>query len=119
VRTGIVDGRHPPTATGRSDRRKGERGGLRGPDHKLLTDLSTKLRRDVAPGQVDQVCRREDLADLVAAGTPLGPEQDAARLGMRRVEFDWMARLGWIRSPQSVEVRFGTSRARGHRYHGR
>jgi hypothetical protein len=45
---------------------------------KLLTGLSTKLRRDVAPGQVDQVFRREDLADLVAAGTPLGPEQDAA-----------------------------------------
>ncbi|MFH9087700.1 hypothetical protein [Streptomyces sp. NPDC017673] len=30
---------------------------------------------------------------------------------MRRVEFDWMVRLGWVRSPQSIEVRFGTSRA--------
>ncbi|WP_261384182.1 hypothetical protein [Streptomyces sp. T12] len=31
---------------------------------------------------------------------------------MLRVEFDWMVRLGWVRSPQSIEVRFGTSRAR-------
>jgi hypothetical protein len=60
------------------------------------------------PGQVAEVCQREDLADLVAADTPLGPEQAAARLGVRRVEFDWMVRLGWIRSPQSIEVRFGS-----------
>ncbi|MFE2075701.1 hypothetical protein [Streptomyces misionensis] len=26
-------------------------------------------------------------------------------------EFDHMVRLGWVRSPQSIEVRFGTSRA--------
>ncbi|MFI8193895.1 hypothetical protein ACIF8T_34915 [Streptomyces sp. NPDC085946] len=51
------------------------------------------------------------MADLVAADTPLGPEQAAARLGVRRVEFDWMMRLGRVRSPQSIEVRFGTSRA--------
>ncbi|MFJ6518364.1 hypothetical protein ACIQJ4_08925 [Streptomyces filamentosus] len=30
---------------------------------------------------------------------------------MRRVEFDHMVRLGWVRSPQSIEVRFGTVRA--------
>ncbi|MGY3333919.1 hypothetical protein ACVW0K_000018 [Streptomyces filamentosus] len=63
------------------------------------------------PGQVAEVCRREDLADLVAADILLGPEQAAARLGVRRVEFDHMVRLGWVRSPQSIEVRFGTSRA--------
>ncbi|MER7220011.1 MULTISPECIES: hypothetical protein [Streptomyces] len=62
-------------------------------------------------GHVDQVCRREDLAELVAADTPLGQEQVTARLGVRRVESDWMVRLGWVRSPQSIEVRFGTSRA--------
>ncbi|GAA2264984.1 hypothetical protein GCM10010232_66480 [Streptomyces amakusaensis] len=39
------------------------------------------------PGQVADVCRREDLADLVAADTPLGPEQAAARLRVRRVDF--------------------------------
>ncbi|MFE9358359.1 hypothetical protein ACFYPB_30265 [Streptomyces olivaceoviridis] len=30
---------------------------------------------------------------------------------MRRVDFDWMVRPGWVRSPQSIEVYFGTSRA--------
>lgn len=63
------------------------------------------------PGQVAEVCRREDLADLVAADTPLGPEQAAARLRVRRADFDHMVRLGWVGSPQSIEVRFGTSRA--------
>ncbi|MGW7658407.1 hypothetical protein ACWGJ7_42145, partial [Streptomyces tendae] len=62
------------------------------------------------PDQVAEVCRREDLAHLVAADTPLGPEQAAARLRVS-ADFDWMVRLGWIRSPQSIEVRFGTSRA--------
>ncbi|MFF5475454.1 hypothetical protein [Streptomyces achromogenes] len=81
-------------------------------DRGLLVDLSANPDGTLHhPGQVDQVCRREDLADLVAADTPLGPEQAAARLGVRRVEFDHMVRLGWVRSPQSVEVRFGTSRA--------
>ncbi|MGX1114877.1 hypothetical protein RKD37_000240 [Streptomyces ambofaciens] len=51
------------------------------------------------------------MADLVAADTPLGPEQAAARLRVRRADFDHMVRLGWVRSPQSIEVRFGTSRA--------
>lgn len=82
-------------------------------DRGLLADLSANpdgtLRH---PGQVAEVCRREDLAHLVAAGTPLGPEQAAARLRMRRTDFDHMVvRLGWVRSPQSIEVRFGTSRA--------
>ncbi|MFI1015765.1 hypothetical protein [Streptomyces sp. NPDC020965] len=81
-------------------------------DRGLLVDLSadpdgTLHHHD----QVDQVCRREDLADLVAADTPLGPEQAATRLRVRRADFDHMVRLGWLRSPQSVEVRFGTSRA--------
>ncbi|GAA1934011.1 hypothetical protein GCM10009753_79250 [Streptantibioticus ferralitis] len=81
-------------------------------DHGLLTDLNANPDGSLLhPGQVAEACRREDLADLVAADTPLGPEQAAARLGVRRVEFDGMVRLGWIRSPQSIEVRFGTSRA--------
>ncbi|GAA2433430.1 hypothetical protein [Streptomyces glaucus] len=81
-------------------------------DRGLLVDLSAvpagTLHR---PGQVDQVCRREDLAALIAADTPLGPEQAAARLRVRRIGIDWMVRLGWIRSPQSIEVRFGANRA--------
>ncbi|MER6632907.1 hypothetical protein ABT301_32585 [Streptomyces sp. NPDC000987] len=81
-------------------------------DRSLLVDLSANPEGTLHhPGQVAEVCRREDLADLVAADTPLGPEQAAARLGVRRVEFDHMVRLGWVRSPQSIEVRFGTSRA--------
>ncbi len=63
------------------------------------------------PGQVAKVCRREGLAELVAVDTPLGPEQAAARLRVRRADFKHMVRLGWVRSPQPIEVRFGTSRA--------
>jgi len=78
----------------------------------LLVDLSANPDGTLHhPGQVAEVCRREDLADLVAADTPLGPEQAAARLRVRRADFDHMVRLGWVRSPQSIEVRFGTSRA--------
>ncbi|MFJ8351608.1 hypothetical protein ACIQ9J_35715 [Streptomyces sp. NPDC094153] len=81
-------------------------------DRGLLIDLSANQDGTLHhPGQVTGVCQREDVADLVAADTPLGPEQAATRLGVRRVEFDWMVRLGWVRSPQSIEVRFGTSRA--------
>ncbi|GAA3163820.1 hypothetical protein [Streptomyces ramulosus] len=81
-------------------------------DRGLLVNLSANPDGTLHhPDQVDQVCRREDLADLVAADTPLGPEQAAARLKVRRADFDHMVRLGWVRSPQSIEVRFGTSRA--------
>jgi hypothetical protein len=81
-------------------------------DRGLLVDLSANPDGTLHhPGQVAEVCRREDLADLVAADTPLGPEQAAARLRVRRADFDHMVRLGRVRSPQSIEVRFGTSRA--------
>ncbi|MFB7032552.1 hypothetical protein ACFCXG_38510, partial [Streptomyces sp. NPDC056295] len=30
---------------------------------------------------------------------------------MRRVEFDWMVRLKWIRPAEWAEVKYGTSRA--------
>ncbi|GAA2504814.1 hypothetical protein [Streptomyces gobitricini] len=80
-------------------------------DRGLLVDLSANPDGTLHhPDQVAEVCRR-DLADLVAADTPLGPEQAAARLRVRRADFDHMVRLGWVRSPQSIEVRFGTSRA--------
>ncbi|WP_431329753.1 hypothetical protein ACPZ13_00115 [Streptomyces sp. IPPR8] len=81
-------------------------------DRGLLVDLSANPDGTLHhPDQVAEVCRREDLADLVAADTPLGPEQAAARLRVRRADFGHMVRLGWVRSPQSIEVRFGTSRA--------
>ncbi|MEV7898262.1 hypothetical protein [Streptomyces cyaneofuscatus] len=81
-------------------------------DRGLLADLSGTPDGTLHhPDQVAEVCHRANLADLVAADTPLGPEQAAARLGVRRTDFDHMVRLGWVRSPQSIEVRFGTSRA--------
>ncbi|MEU2295539.1 hypothetical protein ACFY9H_33250 [Streptomyces bacillaris] len=82
-------------------------------DRGLLADLSANPDGTLHhPGQVEEVCHREDLADLPAADTPLGPEQAAARLRVCHADFDHMIRLGWARSPQSIEVRFGTSRAR-------
>ncbi|MFJ6753287.1 hypothetical protein ACIQNI_34710 [Streptomyces sp. NPDC091266] len=81
-------------------------------DLRLLTDLSANPDGSlVNPDQVDAVCARADLAELVAANTPLGPDQAARRLSVRRTDFDHMLRLGWIRPADSVEVRFGTSRA--------
>lgn len=81
-------------------------------DRGLLVDLSANPDGTLHhPVQVDQACAREDLADLFAAGTPLEPEQAAARLGVCRAEFDWTVRLRWVRSPRSIEVGFGTSRA--------
>ncbi|MET8605698.1 hypothetical protein ABZV92_19365 [Streptomyces rubiginosohelvolus] len=81
-------------------------------DRGLLTDLSANPDGTLHhPGQVDQLCRQPGLAELAAADTPVGPDQAADRLGVRRADFDHMVRLGWIRSPQTIEVRFGTSRA--------
>ncbi|MEV8553813.1 hypothetical protein AB0L04_28865 [Streptomyces glaucescens] len=48
---------------------------------------------------------------MVAADTPLRAERAAARLRGRRVDFDYMVRLGRVRSPRSIEVRFGSSEA--------
>jgi hypothetical protein len=81
-------------------------------DRGLLTELSANPDGSLLhPDQVAEVCRRQDLAELVAADTPLGPDQAATRLSVRRTEFNHMVRLGWIKPAQSIEVRFGTSRA--------
>ncbi|MFJ8470118.1 hypothetical protein [Streptomyces swartbergensis] len=78
----------------------------------LLTELSGNPEGSlVNPDQVDAVCQRADLADLVAANTPLGPDQAAERLRVRRVEFDHMRALGWIKPTEWREVRYGMSRA--------
>ncbi|MEU3861740.1 hypothetical protein AB0F03_30980 [Streptomyces sp. NPDC028722] len=57
------------------------------------------------------MCQRQHLADLVAADTPLGPEQAAARLRVRprRLRPHGSARLGPV--PQPIDARFGASRA--------
>jgi hypothetical protein len=81
-------------------------------DLRLLTDLSANPDGSlVNPDQVDTVCARDDLAELVAANAPLGPDQAALRLSVRRTDFDHMLRLGWIKPADAIEVRFGTSRA--------
>ncbi|WP_335939974.1 hypothetical protein [Streptomyces sp. PTD5-9] len=78
----------------------------------LLTELSANPDGSlVNPSQVAEVCTRPDLAELVAAASPLGPDQAAARLGVRRTEWDHMVRLGWITPAEWREVQFGTSRA--------
>ncbi|WP_329492591.1 hypothetical protein OG618_37575 (plasmid) [Kitasatospora sp. NBC_01246] len=78
----------------------------------LLTDLSGNPDGSLLhPDQVAEVCGRADLARLVAEESPLGPEQAATRLGIRRVDFDHVTRLGWLTPATYWEVRFGTSRA--------
>ncbi|MFF3139590.1 hypothetical protein [Streptomyces mirabilis] len=77
---------------------------------RLLTELSANDGSLLHPDQVAEVCRRPDLAELVAADTPLGPAQAAKRLGVRRSDFDWMLRLKWIKPAEVIEARFGTSR---------
>lgn len=78
----------------------------------LLTELSGNLDGSlVHPSQVAEVCTRADLVELVAANAPLGPDQAAARLGVRRTDWDHMVRLGWVTPAEWREVQFGTSRA--------
>ncbi|MCL8015848.1 hypothetical protein [Streptomyces sp. AS02] len=78
----------------------------------LLTDLSANPEAvRINPDQVTAVCGIEGLARRLADEAPLGPDQAAARLGVRRVDFDYMRDLLWVRPTERREVRFGTSRA--------
>ncbi|MFF2927134.1 hypothetical protein ACFVTP_32815 [Streptomyces celluloflavus] len=78
----------------------------------LLTDLTANPEAVlINPDQVTAVCGIEGLAQRLAAEAPLGPDQAAARLGVRRVDFDYMRDLLWVRPAERREVRFGTSRA--------
>ncbi|MFJ6722659.1 hypothetical protein [Streptomyces sp. NPDC091259] len=43
---------------------------------------------DVRPDQVAALARRRDLPALLDRHVPLGPDQAAVRLGVRRVDFD-------------------------------
>jgi hypothetical protein len=81
-------------------------------DRDLLTELSGNHGGSLLnPDQVDQVGARPDLGELVAALSPLGPNQAATRLNVRRTDFDHMVRLSWVTHTGLREVRFGTSRA--------
>ncbi|MBG0850308.1 hypothetical protein I2W78_00030 [Streptomyces spinoverrucosus] len=78
----------------------------------LLTDLTANPEAVlINPAQVTAVCGIEGLAQRLADEAPLGPDQAAARLGVRRVDFDYMRDLLWVRPAERREVRFGTSRA--------
>ncbi|MFJ3205732.1 hypothetical protein [Streptomyces sp. NPDC086989] len=50
---------------------------------------------DVHPDQVAALGRRRDLPVLLDLHVPLGPDRAARRLGVRRVDFDQVVRLGW------------------------
>jgi hypothetical protein len=78
----------------------------------LLTDLTASPEAVlINPDQAAEVCGIEGLAQRLADEAPLGPDQAAARLGVRRVEFDYMRELLWVQPVQRREVRFGTSQA--------
>ncbi|MFC8817862.1 hypothetical protein [Streptomyces rochei] len=59
---------------------------------------------DVHPDQVEAMARRRDLPALLDRHVPLGPDQAALRLGVRRVDFDRMVDLGWITPTGAVEI---------------
>lgn len=77
---------------------------------KLLTSLSWD-HNQVNPAQVAKLCLRKDIWDLIDAETPLGPDQSASRLRIRRADWDHIVRLGWIKPAQWRKVQFGTSKA--------
>ncbi|MGV9315178.1 hypothetical protein ACWDR0_23790 [Streptomyces sp. NPDC003691] len=77
-----------------------------------LMDLSGNPRAALLhPDQVAAVAARPGLAELLAPLAPLGPDQAAARLGVRRSDWNHMVRLRWVRPAEWQEVEFGTSRA--------
>ncbi|MFJ2058172.1 hypothetical protein ACIOMM_19770 [Streptomyces sp. NPDC087908] len=59
---------------------------------------------DVHPDQVAALARRRDLPALLDRHVPLGPDQAAHRLGVRRTDFDQAVRLGWITPTTTVDI---------------
>ncbi|MET9694836.1 hypothetical protein ABZY81_41710 [Streptomyces sp. NPDC006514] len=59
---------------------------------------------DVHPDQVNTLARRRDLPALLDRHVPLGPDQAARRLGVRRTDWDQVVRLGWVAPVGSVEI---------------
>ncbi|MEU9485955.1 hypothetical protein AB0D83_20205 [Streptomyces decoyicus] len=82
----------------------------------LALGLLLELSRDhkypkLNPDQVAELSARADLPEILARETPLGPQQAADRLGVRRVDFEWMRRLGWIEPVSYGRVQFGATKA--------
>lgn len=59
---------------------------------------------EVHPDQVAALARRRDLPALLDRHVPLGPDQAAARLGVRRTDYDQVVRLGYVSAVGSVEI---------------
>ncbi|MFF1556099.1 hypothetical protein [Streptomyces sp. NPDC058279] len=77
----------------------------------LLAALSDDPNRPMFhPDQVTDLAGRPDLDRLIADATPLGPDRCAARLRVRRTDFDHLVRLGWITRAQEVRANFGAAR---------
>ncbi|MEU7068468.1 hypothetical protein [Streptomyces sp. NPDC046161] len=77
----------------------------------FLTDLSGDPAQPALHAeQVAALAARPGLARLLAEAVPLGPDQAAVRLGVRRSTWDHVVRLGWVRQAQEVRVRFGAVR---------
>ncbi|WP_327267237.1 hypothetical protein OG444_40375 (plasmid) [Streptomyces sp. NBC_01232] len=71
----------------------------------LLVYLGGEPRFPVVhPDQVAALARRRDLPALLDRHVPLGPDQAAVRLGVRRTDFDQVVRLGWLAPVASVTV---------------
>ncbi|MGW3327815.1 hypothetical protein [Streptomyces virginiae] len=71
----------------------------------LLVHLGGEPRFPVVhPDQVAALARRRDLPALLDRHVPLGPDQAAVRLGVRRVDFDQVVRLGWLAPVATVDV---------------
>lgn len=66
---------------------------------------------EVNPAQVARLCLRRNIWELLAEETPLGPDQSARRLRIRRSDWDHIVRLGWIKPVDWQQVQFGTSKA--------
>ncbi|MFF6794351.1 hypothetical protein ACFY9C_35375 [Streptomyces filamentosus] len=59
---------------------------------------------DVHPDQVAALARRRDLPALLDRHVPLGPDQAAVRLGVRRTDLDRIVHLGWITPTGTVDI---------------
>lgn len=62
---------------------------------------------EVHPDQVQTLARRRDLPALLDHHVPIGPDQAAVRLGVRRTDFDHLARLGWAVPVGTAAVDYG------------
>ncbi|WP_406511339.1 hypothetical protein OG851_02410 [Streptomyces sp. NBC_00161] len=59
---------------------------------------------DVHPDQVAALARRRDLPALLDRHVPLDPDQATRRLGVRRTDWDQVARLGFVAPVDTVAI---------------